>query len=68
MGKTSVQHMQQQKMEKIMKNVPVELRTVFKHARIPKRLKKDMYGDIFTSHISLAKLDWYLAKKKKYST
>ena len=48
-----------------MKNIPAELRTVFKHARIPKRLKKDMYGDIFTSHITLAKLDWYLAKKKK---
>ena len=48
-----------------MKNIPAELRTVFKHSKIPKRLKKDMYGDIFTSHITLAKLDWYLAKKKK---
>jgi hypothetical protein len=52
------------KWEKLMKNIPAELRTVFKHARISKRLKKDMYGDIFTSHITLAKLDWYLAKRK----
>ena len=52
-------------MKKLMKNIPAELRTVFKHSRIPKHMQRDMYGDIFTSQISLEKLDRYLAKKKK---
>ena len=37
------------KWEKLMPNIPTKLRGVFKHVRPPKNMKKDAYGDIFTS-------------------
>ena len=56
------------KWKTLMKNIPAELRTVFKHARIPKHLKKDVWGHIHITH-KLGKTGLVPGKKEtKYST
>ena len=65
MGKISLQGKKQKKWNKLMENIPKKLRCVFKHEQPPRKLKTYAYGTIFTSEITLAKLDKYLAKKKR---
>ena len=51
--------------KKLMKNIPSELQDVYKTARKRKDIDASIYGDIFTSEITLEMLDKYLGKKKK---
>ena len=51
--------------EQHMNNIPERLKEVFETGKLPAGITPAIYGDVFTSPVSLQTLDRYLGKKKK---